>query len=280
MKGKSYRVLLATVMLFLAGCMTPEAGDETYQPRLGQHGKDVMWVPTRDALVHALLELAGVGADDIVYDLGSGDGKIPIWAARRFGARAVGIEYDADLVALARRNAERAGVSDRVEMIHGDIFQADFSSATVLTLFLGPDLNLRLRPTIMTMRPGTRVVSNLFDMGDWEPDRVIRVPDQNPVYFWIVPARVEGRWEVSALPEATVATLNMVQRFQKVEGSLRTPGGWVAQAKGRLDGARLSFEYRGELGVVRRIVADVSGDAFTGTLSSDQRSVVSGRRIR
>ncbi|RPH66824.1 MAG: class I SAM-dependent methyltransferase [Burkholderiales bacterium] len=280
MKKKPRPVLIAALALFLAGCATTETGDETYRPWVGQHGKDVMWVPTLDPLVQPMLEAAGVTSDDIVYDLGSGDGKIPIWAARRFGARAVGIEYNADLVALARRNVERAGVSDRVRMIHGDIFEEDFSSATVLTLFLGKDLNLRLASIITKMRPGTRVVSNLFDMGDWEPDRVIRLPDQNPAYFWVVPARIEGEWEISGLPESKAATLRLVQRFQKIEGALRTPDGRIAPVQGRLDGARLSLDYQGEKGPVRSIVADVSADAFKGVLASGEGSVVSGRRIR
>jgi SAM-dependent methyltransferase len=151
-----------------------------YRPLVGQAGKDVMWVPTLDSAVMPMLEAARVTADDLVYDLGSGDGKIPIWAARQFGARAVGIEYDEKLSALAVRNAERAGVTDRVKMIHGDIFKEDFSQATVLTLYLGRDLNLRLKPTIMKMRPGTRVVSNAFDLGVWEPDRVINLPVPRP----------------------------------------------------------------------------------------------------
>lgn len=272
--------LIAALALFLAGCAIPGAGDETYRPWVGQHGKDVMWVPTLDPLVQPMLEAAGVRSDDIVYDLGSGDGKIPIWAAQRFGATAVGIEYNADLVALARRNAERAGVSDRVRMIHGDIFNEDFSSATVLTLFLGKDLNLRLRPIITKMRPGTRVVSNLFDMGDWEPDRVIRLADQNPAYFWVVPARIEGEWEVSGLPESKAARLRLVQRFQKVEGSLSTPDGRIAPVHGRLDGARLTLEYKGEAGAARSIVADVSADAFRGVPASGEASLVSGRRMR
>jgi len=280
MKKKPHPLLIAALLVLLAGCALTDAGDETYRPFVGQYGKDVVWVPTLDPVVLPMLEAASVTSDDIVYDLGSGDGKIPIWAARRFGATAVGIEYNADLVALARRNAERAGVSDRVRMIQGDIFAEDFSSATVLTLFLGPELNLRLAPIITAMRPGTRVVSNLFDMGEWEPDRVIRLPDQNPVYFWVVPARLDGEWELSGLPESRAATLKVIQKFQKIEGALRTPAGQVAPVQGRLNGSRLSLEYRDEKGALRRIAADVSADAFKGNLVSDEGSVVSGRRIR
>lgn len=277
---KPHPLLIAALLVLPAGCALTDVGDETYRPWVGQYGKDVVWVPTLDPLVLPMLEAASITSDDIVYDLGSGDGKIPIWAARRFGATAVGIEYNRDLVALARRNAERAGVSNRVRMIHGDIFEEDFSSATVLTLFLGPELNLRLAPLITAMRPGTRVVSNLFDMGEWEPDRVIRLPDQNPVYFWVVPARLDGEWELSGLPESRAATLKLIQRFQKVEGALRTPAGQIATVQGRLNGPRLSLEYQDEKGALRRIVADVSADAFKGNLVSDKGSLVSGRRIR
>lgn len=266
--------------LVLAACTLTGSGDDTYRPWVGQHGKDVMWVPTLDPLVLPMLEAAGVTSDDLVYDLGSGDGKIPIWAARRFGASAVGIEYNADLVALARRNAEQAGVSGRVTMIHGDIFEADFSSATVLTLFLGNELNRRLAPAILKMRPGTRVVSNLFDMGDWEPDRVVRVPEQNPVFLWVVPAALAGEWEISGLPGPGMAKLALVQDFQKIEGRWRTPGGPTAPVRGRLDGTRLTFEYEDRTGSVQRIAADVRGDAFTGRLASGGNGVVSGRRIR
>jgi len=272
--------LLAMALIALsAGCATPESGDETFRPWYGQQGKDVMWVPTLDSAVMPMLEVARVTADDLVYDLGSGDGKIPIWAARRFGARAVGIEYDANLSALAQRNAVRAGVQDRVRMIHGDIFKEDFSSATVVTLYLGRDLNLKLKPTIAAMRPGTRVVSNAFDMGVWEPDRRIDLPDQNPIFFWVVPARVAGEWAITGLPEPGVATLRFVQRFQKLEGTLRVGDRPAAPLEGRLDGTRLTLEYAGDRGAARRIVADVSGDAFSGMLTAGG-GAVSGRRLR
>jgi len=280
MKMQLRSFLIAAIVLLLAACTVPGSGDDTFRPRVGQQGKDVMWVPTLDPLVLPMLEAAGVTPDDLVYDLGSGDGKIPIWAARRFGARAVGIEYNADLVALARRSAEQAGVSDRVTMILGDIFEEDFSSATVLTLFLGNELNRRLAPTILKMRAGTRVVSNLFDMGDWEPDRVVRVPEQNPVFLWVVPAALAGEWEVSGLPGSSVATLVVAQNFQKIEGRWRTPGGPTAPVRGRLDGSRLAFEYEDRAGALQRIVAEVHGDTFRGQATSGGTGVVSGRRIR
>lgn len=168
-------------------------GDETFRPEVGQAGKDVIWVPTPDSLVKAMLTVAEVKPGDFVVDLGSGDGKIAIAAARDFGARAMGIEYNPEMVALARRNANRAGVSNRVTFLEGDIFKSDFSEATVVTLYLLPSLNLRLRDTLLGMKPGTRIVSHAFSMGDWEPERTITTDDATG-YFWIVPANIAGRW--------------------------------------------------------------------------------------
>jgi len=165
-------------------------------------------------------------------------------------------------------------------MIHGDIFVEDFSSATVLTLFLGPELNQRLRPVITAMRPGTRVVSNLFDMGEWEPERVLRIADQNPVYLWIVPARVEGAWEVAGLPGWKSTTMALRQEFQKVEGTLRGDGDEPAKVRGRLDGSRLSFEYEGANRELRAVIVDVREAGFAGRMASGEPGAVSGRRLR
>ena len=144
----------------------PRYGDALHEPKLRQEGKDVMWLPTPDAMVRRMLELARTGRGDVVYDLGAGEGRIPIAAARDFGATAVGIEYDADLAALAQRHAERAGVADRVRIVRGDIFREDFARATVVTLYLLPELNQQLRPRILALKPGTRVVSHMWDMGE------------------------------------------------------------------------------------------------------------------
>jgi SAM-dependent methyltransferase len=271
---------LVSAPVLLGACASAGSGDEVWRPLLGRGGKDVMWVPTQDAAVTAMLELADVRADDIVYDLGSGDGKIPIWAARRFGARAVGIEYDAKLAELAQRNAIRAGVTDRVRMIRGDIFVEDFSSATVLTLYLGHSLNMRLRPTILAMRPGTRVVSNNFDMEHWEPDRTVRAEGQNPLFLWIVPERIAGTWIVEGLPDASAATLHLTQRFQKVEGALEAEGRRLARVEGRLMGARLELVLRGGEATSRRIVAQASGDTLSGTFAEAPTGRISARRAR
>ncbi len=168
-------------------------GDEKFQPEVGQAGKDVIWVPTPDSLVKAMLTVANVKPGDYVVDLGSGDGRIAIAAARDFGARARGIEYNPEMVDLARRNATRAGVPGKATFQQADIFQTDFSDATVVTMYLLPSLNEKLRPTLLKMKPGTRIVSHAFTMGEWEPDRAITT-DEASGYFWIVPANAAGRW--------------------------------------------------------------------------------------
>jgi SAM-dependent methyltransferase len=275
----SRRIALAALLACAgAACSTGGAGDDVYRPLVGQAGKDVMWVPTLDALVLPMLELANVGADDLVYDLGSGDGKIPIWAARRFGARAVGIEYDERLSALARRNAERAGVTDRVRMVHGDIFREDFSQATVLTLYLGEALNRRLVPTILKMRPGTRVVSNSFGLADWEPERTVRLPDQNPLFLWVVPARVDGDWTLEGLPEGGAATLRLEQTYQMVRGTLVAgPDRRAVPVQGRLEGRWLALE-AGTGGAARRLRLEARDDGMSGTLGADATRPLTARR--
>ena len=270
--------LVTLIALAGAACSTGGAGDEVFRPLVGQAGKDVMWVPTLDTLVLPILQLANVGPDDLVYDLGSGDGKIPIWAARRFGARAVGIEYDAKLSALAQRNAERAGVTDRVRMIHGDIFREDFSSATVLTLYLGEALNRRLLPTILAMRPGTRVVSNAFGLGDWEPERTVRVPDQNPLFLWIVPARVGGDWTIEGLPEGGAATLRLDQSYQTVRGTLTGADRRSVPVSGRLQGTRLALDLGTDTGAPRRLLLEARDDGMRGAMASDTSRTVTARR--
>lgn len=178
--------LAATALLSCTAGDAPSAsGGGQSAATLGE--PDVRYEPSPQGVVHAMLELARVKPNDVVYDLGSGDGRIPITAARDHGARAVGIDIDPELIEVARENAREAGVAERVEFRNEDLFEADFSDATVVTLFLYPDVNLRLRPRLLReLRPGTRVVSHWHDMGDWRPDRTIRVLDR-PVYLWIVP---------------------------------------------------------------------------------------------
>ncbi len=184
MKKAHWIVLLAaTFLLFTQGF----ANAQEYEPSVGQQGKDVIWVPTPEDLVQAMLDLAKVTPNDFVMDLGSGDGRIVIAAAKR-GARAVGIEYNPDMVELSRRNAEKAGVSDKATFVNADIFATDFSQATVITMYLLPQLNLRLKPVILNLKPGTRIVSHAFTMGDWAPEQTIE-KEGRTAYLWIVPKK-------------------------------------------------------------------------------------------
>jgi len=255
------RTLLLLGLFFLQACAS--LPPETYTPKLGQMGKDVMWLPTRDELVTQLLAAARVGPNDEVVDLGAGDGKIPIAAARQFGARAWGIEYNKDLAALAQRNAQRAGVADRVRIVHGDIFKEDFSKATVVTMYLLEELNAQLRPTILAMKPGTRVLSNSFSMGDWEPDQVIRV-GTNTGYFWTVPAKVAGQWSLQGLAPQGPAVLRLSQRHQRVGGTLSWGGQTQTLLGARVHGADLHFSFVQADGQLKAVQARVQGASLQG----------------
>lgn len=241
----------------------PEHGDETFQPTVGQPGKDVVWVPTPDALVKKMLDAAKVTKADLVYDLGSGDGKIPIAAARDFGATAVGIEYNADMAELARRNVRRAGVEGRVTIITGDIFVENFSRATVVTMYLLPDLNLKLRPLILAMKPGTRVTSHQFHMGDWEPDERMK-EDYRDAYLWIVPALVEGTWGFKEDRSGAEGTVSLVQRYQRVGGTVTLGGRMQPLLGSSIAGDKFSFTYLDAGNSLRTARVTVAGDTFTG----------------
>ena len=239
---------------------------ETYVPKRGQMGKDVMWLPTSDDLVFKMLDAAQVGPQDELVDLGAGDGKIPIAAARQFGARAWGIEYNKDLAALAQRNAQRAGVAERVRIVHGDIFKEDFSKATVVTMYLLEELNAQLRPTILAMKPGTRVLSNTFSMGDWEPDQVIRVTNGTG-YFWTVPANVAGLWTLSGLDENGNATLKLDQTFQRLGGSLTLQGKTQNLLGARIEGSVLHFSFINADGLLKAVKVLVNGQVLSGEVT-------------
>lgn len=245
----------------------PEYGDALYQPRLRQSGKDVIWLPTPDAMVMRMLQAAKVTEGDLVYDLGAGDGKIPIAAAKYFGARAVGIEYNAELAALGRRNAQRAGVAARVDIIQGDIFQTDFSSATVVTLYLLPDLNHQLRPTLLAMKPGTRIVSHQWHMGEWEPDEVIRDHDTE-AFLWVVPAPVAGRWTLREKDDINgwQATVEFVQQFQRLGGSITVNGVTRPLLGAYVSGANIGFTFVAADGSTHSMRATIAGRTMSGTL--------------
>ena len=237
--------------------------DAPFAPEVGRPGKDVVWVPSPDPLVDTMLEIADVTDRDVVMDLGSGDGRTVI-AAARLGARAIGVEYDPQLVELSRAYAAAAGVAERATFVTADLFETDLSQATVVTMFLLPDLNARLRPQLLDLEPGTRVVSNTWDLEDWEADETV-VLDPCPGFctalLWIVPARVEGTW---ALPEGELV---LEQQFQMVTGTLRTDTGTVAIEEGRLRGAELAFRAGGA-----SYAGQVRGDAITGTAASGGRT--------
>ena len=271
---------LAAALLAASPCAQdfPRYGDALYEPKLRQQGKDVMWLPTPDAMVKRMLEIARTGRGDVVYDLGAGEGRIPIAAARDFGATAVGIEYDAELAALARRNAQRAGVADRVTIVQGDIFKEDFSRASVVTLYLLPDLNQQLRPQILALKPGTRVVSHMWDMGEWEPDEKIGT-DDSQAFLWIVPAQVAGRWALVEDDGTPFGELDLAQRFQRVGGTLSLRGRTQPLLGAFVNGATLGFTFVDPFGAVRTLRAQVAGDTLAGRTSFvGTTAPVTGRR--
>jgi len=239
--------------LLLAGIVALCAADGSAAEEQGRIREDTPYVPSSMVVVDAMLEMAGVRAGDFVIDLGSGDGRIVIRAAKRFGARGIGIEYDPLLVKRATDNAARARVGDRVSFLEQDIFAADFSAASVITMYLLPEYNLTLRPKLLAMKPGTRIVSHDFAMGDWKPDaqRTVPVPDkpvgakkESDIFFWIVPARVGGRWTSRLPPGGGSAEFLLRQQFQALSGSAAIDGRSVPIERARISGTLLSFRVR------------------------------------
>lgn len=215
-----------------------ETSTQDFVPTVGQSGKDVIWVPTPQALVDRMLDMAGLTPQDKLVDLGSGDGRTVITAAKR-GATARGIEYNPDMVALSRSAALREGVSDKAVFEQADIFESDFSDASVVTLFLLPGLNLKLKPTLLDMAPGTRVVSNSFTMGDWEPDDTAEAEGCSnycTAYKWVVPAKVEGSWSTAD------GELVLTQQYQFADGTLSKGGTSLPIKEGRLEGETFRFK--------------------------------------
>jgi len=222
----------------------PAASSSTYEPTSGQEGKDVVWVPTPQALVDKMLDMARMTPNDFVMDLGSGDGRTVITAAKR-GARALGVEYNPDMVELSKRNAEKEGVAGKASFVKADLFETDFSRATVITMFLLPDINLRLRPKILGLKPGTRIVSNSFTMGDWQTDQTVTLTQDTgcsaswcTAHLWIVPARAAGTHRI---PQGE---LTLKQEFQMLTGTLRAEGKTFA-LEGRVRGEDVTFNAGG-----------------------------------
>jgi len=264
------RPLLVVLCLCMiaGGVFAQTATNESqYEPKVGQEGKDVVWVPTCQELVDQMLDLAKVTPEDYVIDLGSGDGRTVITALKR-GARALGIEYNPDMVALSKRNAADQGVTDKAQFVQADLFESDFSQATVITMFLLPTINLKLRPQLLNLKPGTRVVSNSFTMGEWAADETASVDsleecgDYTTALLWIIPAKVEGTWK---LPQGE---LTLKQSFQSFSGALASGNGFLPVTNGKLRGDRVSFtvgdaDYTGLL----------SGGIMQGTFKSGGSTV-------
>jgi precorrin-6B methylase 2 len=247
------------VMVATASAQAQPAKDD-YKPRVGQEGKDVIWVPTPQELVDKMLDMAKVTPKDYVIDLGSGDGRTVITAAKR-GARALGIEYNPDMVELSKHNAAKEGVSDRANFVKADLFESDFSEATVITMFLLPGINIRLRPKILDLKPGTRIVSNSFTMGEWAADEEGTVKNGCASYctalLWIVPAKVEGTWQLSQ------GELALKQTFQMVSGALRSGNVSTPVTNGRLNGDQITFTAGGN-----QYSGYVNGDVMEGNAGS------------
>ncbi len=275
---------LTVLLLSLLGCTSTNYGDDQYQLRMATHGKDIMWMPTKVETTHEMLTLAGVRSTDILYDLGSGDGVIPIEAAKLYGVRAYGIEYNPDLVALSIRNAQRAKVQNLVSFKQGDIFVEDFSQATVLTLFLGESLNTRLMPTILKMKPGTRVVSNTFRMESWIADREIKTRPGEIIYLWIVPANIDGLWVMRGLPKGDTANLVIRQKKQFFDGSIdasmmNNTRRTIYFEDGRISGQHIEFAFKdGQNSYTFK--GQMSAGQLTGILNNDPKLPIVAKRPR
>lgn len=240
-----------------------QPAEKPYEPSVGQEGKDVIWVPTPQALVDKMLDMATVTAKDNLVDLGSGDGRTVITAAKR-GATARGIEYNPNMVALSRANAAKEGVSDKATFEQADIFETDFSKADVVTMFLLTSLNAKLRPTILDMKPGTRIVSNTFDMGDWKADEEAVVTQgctsYCKAYFWLVPAKVDGTWAMDK------GELAIKQTFQNFTGTIKNGNVITPVTNGKLKGDEISFTAGGT-----EYTGKVNGTTIEGTTKSGEK---------
>ena len=269
---KHHTAIAAAAMLVLAvaagNADAQTARSNTFEPVVGQAGKDVIWVPTPPMLVERMLRMAQVTPQDTVIDLGSGDGRIAITAARDFKARSYGLEFNPDMVALSQREAEKAGVAGRATFVQADIYKSDFSNANVLTMYLLPNINLDMRPIILKMKPGTRVVSHQFTMGDWTPDETADFSGRS-AYLWVVPAKVDGKWAVEAGANVPAFTFSIRQEYQRISGfagpgaisfGLREPALW---------GDRIRFSFVDEQGRSREFSGTVSGNAISGEMRTN-----------
>jgi SAM-dependent methyltransferase len=265
MKAFSLAAILGFALSLNTATAQEQKKESDFKPIEGMDGKDVTWVGTDMVAVNQMLDMARVTDKDFVIDLGSGDGRMVITAAKR-GAKGLGIEYNPKLVELSKRLAQKEGVTDKAEFVHGDIFKSDFSKATVLMMYLLPELNRKLRPIILNMTPGTRVTSIAFDMGAWKAEesryvKACQMGDTCMAYLWIVPAKVAGRWKLGD------GELAIKQRFQHFSGTYRQGGKRYRISNGRLDGADITFRFDDRIYIGR-----VDGDKMTGNVRSSAKS--------
>ena len=271
MKTRTYLIswiILMSLSVMTTGLLAQEKqSGNGFVPQVGQQGKDVVWVPTPQELVNKMLEIAKVTPDDFVIDLGSGDGRTVITAAK-IGANARGIEYNPDMVALSKENAKKEGVIDKAEFIQADLYETDLSKATVITMFLLPEINLKLRPRLLDLEPGTRIVSNTFTMGEWEADQEATTEENwnswNTAYLWIIPAKADGKWKLGN------GELDLTQEYQFLRGTLSSGGKSLIVTDGRLNGNSISFiinndKYSGTVG--EKLMKGTVTNASTGSMS-------------
>jgi hypothetical protein len=253
------RSWLALALVAVATAVFAQTATE-FKPQVGQPGKDVVWVPSPQALVDRMLDMAKITPQDFLMDLGSGDGRTVITAAKR-GTRAMGVEFNPNMVDLSKKNAVAQSVTERATFVQGDLFEADLSKATVITLFLLPDINLKLRPKLLNLKPGTRVVSNTFTMGEWTPDERIDAGGDCESWcsamLWIIPAKVQGTWKT---PQGD---LTLTQTFQMVSGTLSSGSAKTPLADGRLRGDQFTFKAG-----TAQYTARVNGTSMEGTVTS------------
>ena len=260
-------VLAATGFALAATALAQSNAAGSFEPVVGQAGKDVIWVPTPPMLVERMLRMAQVGAADTVVDLGSGDGRVAIAAAKDFGARSLGLEFNPDMVALSRREAEKAGVAGRASFEQADIYKTDFSHASVVTMYLLPNINLDMRPILLRMKPGTRVVSHQFNMGEWNPDDSADFLGR-AAYLWVVPAKVGGNWRVEVAGGASY-TVVIRQEFQRISGHAGPGTTTLGLRQPALWGDRISFSFVDEAGRSREFSGVVNGAAIAGEMRTD-----------
>ncbi|MCC6532766.1 MAG: class I SAM-dependent methyltransferase [Burkholderiales bacterium] len=271
-------VLIAACVLGIPVRAQTPAVEYAFEPVIGMPGKDVVWVPTPPPVVEFMLDVAQLTPRDFVIDLGSGDGRIVLAAAKR-GARGLGVELNADMVQLSNDEAARLGLSKRAEFVVKDMFQTDLAPASVLTTYLLPHLNVKVRPQLLAqMKPGSRVLTYAFHMGEWQPDAVLQVNGLT-VHLWIVPARAMGlwRWDHDGIGFTRHYEMNVRQSFQLITGSASSKTSFAYLRDMKLEGDRISFTLTEEAGSAlaqTRYEGRIEGDAIVGTARTNNQDVV------